>query len=42
MINGENGKVAGMSPVSAWKIIFLVLGIAAAGFAIYYLYQYFS
>jgi hypothetical protein len=42
MINGENGKVAGRAPVSAWKIIFLVLGIAAVGVAIYYLYQYFA
>jgi len=42
MINGENGKVAGRAPVSAWKIIFLVLGIAAVGVGVYFLYQYFS
>ncbi len=42
MINGENGKVAGHAPVSAWKVIFLILGIAAAGVLIYYLYQYFG
>ncbi len=42
MINGENGKVAGRAPVSAWKIIFLILGIAAVGVAAYYIYQYFA
>ncbi len=42
MINGENGKVAGRAPVSAWKIISLILGIAAAGAAIYFIYQYFA
>ena len=42
MINGENGKVAGRAPVSALKIILLVLGIAAAAVAAYYIYQYFA
>ena len=42
MINGENGKVAGRAPISAWKIIGLILGIAAVSVAIYYIYQYFA
>jgi len=37
-INGENGKVAGRTPKSFWKIFFLVLGITAVVGAIAYLY----
>ena len=42
MINGENGKVAGRAPVSVWKVLGLILGIAAAAVIIYYIYQYFA
>lgn len=29
LVNGENGKIAGKAPVSVWKVLMLILGIAA-------------
>ena len=39
MVNGENGKLAGKAPISAWKVIFLILGIAAFIALMYYLFM---
>lgn len=39
MINGENGKIIGKSPISPWKIAAIVLGIAAFAAIIYFIVQ---
>ncbi|MBN2879610.1 MAG: hypothetical protein JXN65_08260 [Clostridia bacterium] len=38
MVNGENGKIAGRAPVSAWKVLMLILGIAAFIALLYWLF----
>ena len=42
MINGENGKVAGRAPVSPWKVLLIVLIVAAIAAGAYFLYQYYG
>jgi len=42
LINGQTGEVQGSAPVSAWKILFIVLGAAALGALIYWLIQVFG
>ena len=37
VVNGQTGKVHGKKPISAWKIFFLILTIAAIAFTIYIL-----
>jgi len=39
LINGQTGKVGGRAPVSVVKVIGLILGIVAGGFALYYLFN---
>jgi len=38
LVNGENGKIAGKAPISAWKIILLILGIAGIFVLLYFLF----
>jgi len=38
LVNGENGKIAGKAPVSAIKVILLILGIAAFIALMYWLF----
>jgi DNA-directed RNA polymerase subunit RPC12/RpoP len=42
VINGVTGEVQGRRPVSAWKIIFTVLGVAAVVAAGYFALRYFG
>ena len=39
LVNGENGKIAGRAPVSAIKVILLILGIAAFIALMYWLFM---
>jgi hypothetical protein len=42
LINGQTGEVQGRAPVSFWKVLLIILGVAAAGALAYWLIQVFG